>query len=172
MRFIRVSGLIALVVGIGSVQAEPVVIGPGGRVLQGPPVVRVTPGGMQDPVILPDRIQVVDGDTIRFDGKTFRLVGFDTPEGGMNAKCNAERERAARATQRLRQLIAGGGLRLRQVPCACQPGTEGTQRCNYGRYCASLSAVGRDVGDTLISEGLAHRYICSGTRCPPRQPWC
>ena len=117
-------------------------------------------------------IQVIDGDTIRSSGKIYRLVGFDTPETGLRAQCEHERTLAGRATFRLRQIVAGGGLRLERVPCACQPGTEGTERCNYSRLCGVLTAAGRDVGATLISEGLACRFVCGATRCPQRESWC
>jgi hypothetical protein len=53
---------------------------------------------------------------------------------------------------------------------ACHPGQEGTRNCNYGRLCGSLSIGGRDVGNILISEGLAHPYICGATSCPPPAP--
>jgi endonuclease YncB( thermonuclease family) len=122
--------------------------------------------------IEPGAVEVVDGDTIRAHGQIFRLVGFDAPESGSNARCEAERTLAARATFRLRQLVSGGGLDLERVPCACQPGTEGTRRCNFGRLCGLLKARGRDVGTILITEGLARPYICGKTRCPKRETWC
>jgi endonuclease YncB( thermonuclease family) len=122
--------------------------------------------------IEPRSIQVVDGDTILANGQTYRLVGFDAPESGMQARCESERTLAARATARLRQLVVGGALRLKRMPCACPLGTEGTKKCNYGRLCGVLTSQGRDVGAILIGEGLARSYICSGTRCPPRQKWC
>jgi endonuclease YncB( thermonuclease family) len=62
--------------------------------------------------IEPGAIEVVDGDTIRAGGRTFRLVGFDTPEMGSRSRCESERTLAAAASRRLRQLIAGGGLDL------------------------------------------------------------
>jgi endonuclease YncB( thermonuclease family) len=122
--------------------------------------------------IEPAQIQVIDGDTIRANGQVYRLVGFDTPESGLNAQCESVRTLAARATSRLRQIVAAGGLGLDRVPCACPAGTEGTQQCNYGRLCAVLSSGGLDVGALMIGEGLARRYVCSATRCPPRQGWC
>ena len=121
--------------------------------------------------IQPGAVQVIDGDTIGIGGKTVRLVGFDTPEA-VNARCEAERSLAAKATDKLRQLVAAGGLDLSQVACACPPGTEGTTACNYGRSCGVLKAAGKDVGELLIIEGLAKPYLCSGTRCPRREQWC
>src|SRR4051812_40616575 len=83
---------------------------------------------------IPSGIRIIDGDTMRVGADTFRLVGFDAPES--NAKCERERELASRATARLSELIASGGVDLQQVPCACRPGTEGTRACNFGRLCA------------------------------------
>src|SRR5439155_24406799 len=82
-------------------------------------------------------IEVIDGDTVRMNGTPYRLTGFDTPERGDKARCEDERRRAEKATQRLRDLIATGNARLTRVACACQPGEEGTSRCNYGRLCGS-----------------------------------
>ena len=117
-------------------------------------------------------IQVIDGDTISARGQTVRLVGLDTPEGGMNAMCDAERTLAARATDKLRQLVAGGGLDITLVRCSCPKGIEGTQACNYGRACGVLTAAGKDVATVLTGEGLARPYVCKRTSCPRRQPWC
>src|SRR5262249_3940090 len=84
----------------------------------------------------PGQVVVVDGDTVRIAGETFRLVGFDAPET-YRARCPSERELGNRATFRLRQLVAGGGLDLERVACSCASGTEGTRRCNYGRSCGT-----------------------------------
>jgi hypothetical protein len=118
------------------------------------------------------RIDIIDGDSIRTGNRVYRLVGFNTPESGDNARCAHERALAGAATQRLRQLVAAGDLDLRRVPCACAPGTEGTGQCNYGRLCGTLKVHGRDVGAILIGEGLAERYLCQSTSCPPRKNWC
>ena len=117
-------------------------------------------------------VTVVDGDTIRSNGQLYRLVGFDTPESGPHASCGRERTLADTATDRLRQIVANGQAVLERVPCSCLPGTEGTRECNYGRFCATLRANGRDVGDILVSEGLARPYVCGRSGCPRRQSWC
>jgi endonuclease YncB( thermonuclease family) len=109
---------------------------------------------------------------VRLNGAVYRLVGFDTPERGDKARCDDERRRAEAATMLLRALVASGDARLVRVACSCRPGTEGTQNCNFGRLCGSLLVGGQDVGATLISEGLAHPYVCGTTSCPPRRPWC
>jgi endonuclease YncB( thermonuclease family) len=117
-------------------------------------------------------IEVVDGDTVRSNGQLYRLIGFNTPESGLNAACEEERLLAAKATDRLRELVDWGGISLKRVACACAPDTEGTRQCNYGRLCAELTANGRDVGLILIAEGLAERYVCRSTSCPRRRDWC
>ena len=121
---------------------------------------------------IPQKFQVVDGDTIRLEAMPYRLVGFNTPESGTNAQCSADRALSAKATKRLQQLLASGEPYLQRVPCACAPGTEGTDRCNYGRLCGILKVSGVDVGPVMIAEGLAEPYVCAGTRCPPRKNWC
>ena len=119
----------------------------------------------------PGQVEVLDGDTIRVADETFRLVGFDAPET-YRARCPSERELGNRATFRLRQLVAAGGLDLERVACSCRHGTEGTMRCNYGRSCGVLTVRGRDVGAMLIAEGLARTFVCGRTSCPVREPWC
>lgn len=102
-------------------------------------------------------VRVIDGDTIEYGGLSIRLLGFDTPET-YYADCADEKARGDAATARLRHLIRGAGtlkLSLRD------------ERDRYGRGLGSLLVDGRDVGDVLISEGLARRY--SGGH---RRGWC
>lgn len=123
--------------------------------------------------IAPDRIEVLDGDTIRIDGKKpdDRLVGFNTPET-KRAKSDHERRMGSFAADRLRELVQQGNLDYTRVECACKPGTAGTMRCNFGRYCGTLKSNGVDVGEILIREELAVPFVCGETSCPKTpNPW-
>jgi endonuclease YncB( thermonuclease family) len=122
----------------------------------------------------PGSVQVVDGDTIRHKRFTVRLVGFNAPETGRRASCEAERTLGRQAMRRLNQLVRGGSrLEFAFVACACPPGTQGTQQCNLGTRCGILKVNGRDVGATLIEERLAVPFKCGATSCPPTpRPWC
>jgi endonuclease YncB( thermonuclease family) len=122
--------------------------------------------------IAPADIQVTDGDTVRAHGKTYRLVGFDTPEIARRAQCNAERIKGHKAAIRLIELVEGGDLDLTEVRCSCRASAIGTRRCNYGRRCEKLSAKGKDVGEILTGEGLAKPLHCTKTRCDPIESWC
>ena len=59
-----------------------------------------------------------------------------------------------------RNLVASGGTNFSPVGCACRPGEERTRSCNYRPLCGSLKIAGQDVGQILISQGLAHPYVC------------
>ena len=120
-------------------------------------------------------VRIIDGDTIAVPGLSanMRLVGFNTPET-YRAKCQAEKDLGNMATARLRKLVSSAGsVKVRRVACACRPGTEGTSRCNFGRFCGTLLVDGRDVGKILIGERLAVPFRCGRTSCP-RTPgnWC
>lgn len=104
-----------------------------------------------------DRVTcVVDGDTIWLEGQNLRLESFDTPEP-YNDICGgqAEVELAHRASARLLELLNGNAFTV---------DTNGVDR--YGRTLATIRIGGRDVGDILISEGLARRWPNG------REFWC
>lgn len=107
--------------------------------------------------ILASAVRVIDGDTIEYGGQSIRLIGFDTPET-YYADCASEKARGDAATARLRQLISSARslqLLLRN------------ERDRYGRGLGTLLVDGQDVGNVLISEGLARRYNRG-----PRLGWC
>lgn len=121
----------------------------------------------------PRNISITDGDTIKMDdGTRVRLVGFNTPEK-FEPRCEHERQLGIKASKRLVELVSSGQSAVTEVACSCSSGTEGTDRCNYGRSCGILKVDGRDVGQTLILEGLAVPFVCGSTGCPPTpRPWC
>ncbi|AXA39398.1 thermonuclease family protein [Rhizobium leguminosarum] len=117
---------------------------------------------------------ITDGDTIRLsNGTRVRLIGFNTPEK-YEPMCSNEAKLGNRASERLRELVGrANSTNVSLVACSCEPGAEGTKKCNYGRSCGKLQVDGRDVGQILISEGLAVPFVCGATGCPPTpRPWC
>lgn len=140
--------------------------------LNGPAAAQPT---AQDRTLRSSDVRIIDGDTVDIRGlpANVRLVGFNAPET-WRPSCAAERQAGERATARLSQLVRNAAsIEFERVACSCRPGTEGTDRCNFGRLCGSLIVNGQDVGRTLMGEGLAVPYQCHRTSCPPRpQAWC
>ncbi len=91
---------------------------------------------------------VVDGDTLWFEGEKIRIAEIDTPE--LNGRCPAERALARRAQARLVELLNARPVTFERVG-----------RDRYGRTLARFGPV----SETLIREGLAHRW-------PSRKGWC
>ncbi|NKJ07901.1 endonuclease YncB(thermonuclease family) [Rhizobium sp. SG741] len=116
---------------------------------------------------------IIDGDTIRMgDGTPVRLVGLNAPEV-FHPRCASEAALGNKATERVRQLVASGSPKVTKIACSCKPGTEGTDKCNYRRSCGILKVDGKDVGQTLMAEGLAVSFVCGRNGCPPTpSPWC
>ena len=115
--------------------------------------------------------EVIDGDTVRSNGQSFRLVGFNTPEFGLLRNAPASGLYPQRRRNGCNSFLQRGA-QFQRVACACKSGTEGTRRCNYGRLCGRLTVDGRDVGSILIAEGFAERFECWTTSCPRRRDWC
>lgn len=88
---------------------------------------------------------VVDGDTIRLNGTTYRLHGIDAPES--KQACNQGWAAGQVAASRLRALMEG-----RKVVCEAK----GSDR--YGRTIAVCRADGEDLGAALVREGLAWAF--------------
>lgn len=104
-----------------------------------------------------DRIEIIDGDTVRIDGKSWRLMGFDTPET-FYAKCVSERERGNAATKRLAEIIAAAES-IDAIPSG--------RLDRYRRTLGVLIIDGADVAETMILEGHARPY-----HGRVRKGWC
>ncbi len=105
------------------------------------------------------RMRVIDGDTLEDMAAdiTYRIVNIDTPETGSRAQCTAERALGDRATDTARSLVShADDVEMRP-----------TGRIDrYGRTIAYVLIDGRDLGETLIAEGLARPWRGR------REPWC
>jgi endonuclease YncB( thermonuclease family) len=77
-------------------------------------------------------ITVVDGDTIRYNTRRVRLVGFDAPE--LHGRREDETLLARWARHRLEELVSSPVVRIDLVDCAAGP------RDRYGRLCGRLYA--------------------------------
>lgn len=91
---------------------------------------------------------IVDGDTIRYAGVKIRLSDIDTPEV-FSPRCSREAELGRRATERLRILVNDGPFDIV---------ARGRDEDRYGRKLRELRRNGVSLGDTLVDEGLAHRW--------------
>lgn len=99
---------------------------------------------------------VVDGDTLRYDGRRIRILGIDTPELHP-ARCAAEERLGQAAKLRMQALVNLAPFQLV---------TNGRDRDVYGRDLRKVMRGGTDLGLRLVGEGLARPYG-SG-----RQSWC
>lgn len=109
------------------------------------------------------RLFVIDGDTVARGPERYRLQSIDTPETE-KPRCRAEYIKGKQATRRLRDLIARA-WEVRLV--------ESGQRDKYGRHLATLLLDGQDVGETLMSEGLAVPWQPGPAAWEERrQHWC
>lgn len=97
----------------------------------------------------PGRVHVLDGDTLDIAGERIRLHGIDAPEAAQSC-IDANRRPypcGAVSTRALNALVAG-----KTVRCT----THDTDR--YGRSIAQCFADGRDIGATLVRNGMALAY--------------
>lgn len=99
---------------------------------------------------------VVDGDTFWLDGLKYRIADIDTPEISQ-AQCAAERALGERATRRLAALLNAGPFTL---------GAVDRDEDRYGRKLRLVYRDGTSLGDSLVAEGLAHRWDGG------KHPWC
>ncbi len=105
-------------------------------------------------------LAAIDGDTVIVNGAHIRVANIDAPETH-HAKCEAERRLGLIATRRMDQLLKAGRLRI----TIGDPKT-GRKTDRYGRTLATISVNGVDIGETLVTEGLARPWEGK------RKPWC
>ena len=102
-------------------------------------------------------VRIIDGDTFEHGGMRVRIADIDTPE--LRGRCPAETALAARATQRLRTLLAAGPFEL-------HASGDGRDEDRYGRKLRIVTRGGRSLGDMLVAEGLARTWTGR------REGWC
>ena len=102
-------------------------------------------------------VRVIDGDTFDYGSTRVRIADIDTPE--VRGQCPEETRLAARATQRMRALLAAGPFELHALG-------NGRDEDGYGRKLRIVTRGGRSLGDVLVAEGLARTWTGR------REPWC
>lgn len=100
---------------------------------------------------------VVDGDTFWLEGAKIRIADIDTPEIS-KPQCPQELQLGQQATERLVALLNQGPFEVRSG--------DGPDQDRFGRKLRIIVRDGESLGETLISEGLAHRW--GGHK----EPWC
>ena len=110
-------------------------------------------------VTLAGPARVIDGDTLDVSGARVRLAGIDAPElsqtcqrGGRGWACGDW------ARNEMRQRTSG-----RHVAC------EGDARDRYGRWLATCTVGGIDLGRSLVRDGVAFAYRRYSTAYVPEE---
>jgi endonuclease YncB( thermonuclease family) len=114
-------------------------------------------GRSQDATRVTGPVHVIDGDTFAYGGMRIRIADIDTPE--VHGQCPYEMALAARATRRMRALLAAGPFELHAL-------ADGRDEDRYGRKLRIVTRGGRSLGDVLVAEGLARTWTGR------REPWC
>jgi len=99
---------------------------------------------------------VVDGDTFYVNGDKVRIAGIDAPETH-DYGCASELQLGEQAASQLQALLNSGAVTMTSID---------RDRDAYGRLLRNVSVNGQDVGDALISAGVARAYAGG------RRPWC
>lgn len=113
-------------------------------------------GNSYGSVVVDEITSIYDGDTFRASINSWpaiighrilvRVKGIDTPE--LRAKCQKEKELARKAKQHTVQMLRNAKrIELRNI-----------DRGKYFRILADVSIDSRDLGESLVSDGLAIKY--------------
>ena len=92
-----------------------------------------------------DGSAIIDGDTLKVDGRSIRLYGIDAPE--LHQTCADGWHAGEQARRALARLVSGRPLTCSRVA---------TDR--YGRTVATCRADGEDVAASLVRSGMAWAY--------------
>jgi endonuclease YncB( thermonuclease family) len=95
-------------------------------------------------------VRVIDGDTIHVGDSRIRLFGIDSPERSQtcSGKDDQTYECGRDATAVMQSLVRGKSV-------ACEP----KDRDRYGRTVAICSTDAGDIGETMVRQGWAVRYV-------------
>jgi endonuclease YncB( thermonuclease family) len=100
---------------------------------------------------------VIDGDTFKLGDRKIRITGIDAPELA-HPLCPEEAALARKSADRLRALLNEGTFDM--VPHRLQ------RLDQHGRELMVIERGDASIGDKLVEEGLAHRYLGS------KESWC
>lgn len=100
---------------------------------------------------------VVDGDTIWYNHEKIRITDINAPEIS-EPSCDYELDLGEKAADRLVQLLNQGRFSL-----VAQPKRDTDK---YGRKLRSITRGGTSLGEVLVAEGLAERWVGY------RRNWC
>jgi endonuclease YncB( thermonuclease family) len=101
------------------------------------------------------RIYAFDGDTFVMGGRRIRIANIDAPELHP-PRCAEEQRLGMAAKEKLQQLLGSGNVTI-----------SGSAHDRYGRDLRYVEVNGQDVGEAMLSAGLARSY--HGEK---RQGWC
>jgi micrococcal nuclease len=99
---------------------------------------------------------VVDGDTFWIGGEKVRIAGIDAPETHPS-RCAEEARLGNAATDKLHELLNSGAVTVTSID---------RDRDVYGRLLRNVAVNGADVGEAMVSAGVAREYGNG------RRPWC
>lgn len=99
---------------------------------------------------------VVDGDTFWIGGEKVRIADIDAPETHP-PRCAYEARLGNQATEKLHALLNSGAVTMTSID---------RDRDVYGRLLRNVSVNGADVGEAMVSAGVAREYGGG------RRPWC
>jgi endonuclease YncB( thermonuclease family) len=99
---------------------------------------------------------VVDGDTFWIGGEKVRIAGIDAPETHP-PRCDYEAQLGNEATEKLHALLNSGAVTMTSID---------RDRDVYGRLLRDVQVNGTDVGEAMVSAGVAREWVGH------REPWC